>query len=143
MSVEQNLVKLVKWDSKARENYTYEYDKIQFKKNDDWRSHADSVLAGKKWKDDCDGLASTVIDLLIRDGYNPNLLWRAMVDSTGGTKIDHFVGIASDGQRLLVIGDTFGPVYSLAKMKHRLLAVSKLTDGLAWTPVKHSDWIRK
>jgi hypothetical protein len=139
---DQNIQKLVKWDSAAREHYTYEYDKIQYKKAEDWRSHADEVLAGKKWKDDCDGLAMTVIDLLCRDNYDPELLYRAMVDSTGGKNIDHFIGIASDGSRWFVVGDTFGPAYPIAQMKHKLLAVSKVADGIKWVPVDHTKWVR-
>lgn len=137
LGVMTNKDKLVKWDHAARERFTYVTDDVQFGVTDDWRSHADDVLAGKHWKDDCDGLASTVLDLLARDGYDPSLMYRAVVDSTGkGDKIDHFVGIVSDGSELFVVGDTFGPVYPIKEMRHKLVAVSRVSEGIHWQRVK-------
>lgn len=133
--------KLIRWDQEARKNWTYEFDDKQFGKSDDWRSHANAVLAGKHWRDDCDGLASTIIDLLIRDGYPPKYLFRCVVSSKRTDKIDHFIGLASDGEKLWVIGDTFGPVYPIQKIKHRIIAVSPLTKGILWDKVRHEDWV--
>ena len=126
----------------CRENYTYEYDSVQYNEGDRWNSHAEEVLAGKKWKDDCDGLGSTVIDLLCQDNYPDNLLYRAMVSSKGDDKIDHFIGIASDGNALYVIGDTFGPVYSIKGIRHKIIAVSRIADGIKWHKVNHKDFVK-
>lgn len=133
--------KLSKWDEAARKKFTYTTDKKQFGTEEDWRSHADAVLAGEKWGDDCDGLASTVLDLLARDNYPTELLYRAMVSSTGTNKIDHFIGIASDKERLFVVGDTFGPIYNIKKIEHKIIAVSRVSDGVDWYKVNHNDFI--
>jgi hypothetical protein len=133
--------KLIKWDQEARKNWTYEFDNKQFGKTDDWRSHANAVLAGKHWRDDCDGLASTIIDLLVRDGYPPNKLWRCVVSSKKTDKIDHFIGLAHDGEQMYVIGDTFGPIYPVKKIPHRIIAVSNLTDGIKWKRVQHGVFV--
>lgn len=133
---------LIKWDTLARAHYTYEYDDIQYRQGDDWRSHADDVLAGARWKDDCDGLASTVIDLLDRDGYESDKMFRVICSSTGTQTPDHFVGMASDGEGLYIVGDTFGPVYSVKKIQHRILAVSRISDGIEWHKVNHEDFLK-
>lgn len=135
--------KLIYWDATARKKYTYVTDAEQYGVEDQWTSHADTVLAGKPWKDDCDGLASTVLDLLARDGYAPDLMYRAMVSSTGGKVVDHMIGICSDSTTLYVVGDTFGPTYSLKKIQHRIIAVSRVSDGIKWSKVVHEDLIRK
>jgi hypothetical protein len=136
------LNKLIKWDSAARKYYTYEYDKVLYGKSDKWVSKADDVLAGKAWKGDCDDLGSTVLDLLLRDGYPKKYLYRCLVNTKGFTdKIDHFIALASDGNAMYVIGDTFGPIYPLKKIKHKIVAVSNVTDGLKWKRVQHNSFI--
>lgn len=135
--------KLVKWDSAARKKFTYVTDKEQYNEVDQWTSHADEVLAGKAWKDDCDGLTATVLDLLARDGYDPSLMYRAMVASPqSGGEIDHMIGICSDGTTLYVVGDTFGPIYKIKQTQHKIIAVSRVSEGIKWVRVKHSDLMK-
>ncbi|MEK9954758.1 MAG: transglutaminase-like cysteine peptidase [Pelagibacteraceae bacterium] len=39
---------------------------------DDWRSHAQEVIEGQTFEDDCDGFAFTVCELLIQEGFSPD-----------------------------------------------------------------------
>lgn len=133
--------KLVKWDAAARKKFTGVDDKVQYKVTDDWRSHAAEVLAGLPWQDDCDGLAETTIDLLIRDGYPPEYIYRVMVASDLHHKdtVDHFVSVVFDGYKWYVIGDTLEPMYQFKEMQWIPLFYSKVPDGAFWTEV-HGTW---
>lgn len=53
----------------CRRKFTYVSDREQYGVGNDWRSHADNVLAGKEWKDDCDGFACTASEILMRNGH--------------------------------------------------------------------------
>ena len=120
-------------DRLARQRWTYVND---FPK-DRWLSYADHVLAGLPWQGDCDDLSATVLDLITRQGHPPKDCDYLMVDSTGGTKIDHMVGLvlSPEGEQY-VIGDTFGSIYSVGRMRHTPIQISPWT-GLDWyTPKK-------
>lgn len=122
-----------KADAEARRRFSYKHDPADF---DNYRSHADAVIAGQRWQGDCDDLASTVIDLLERRGAARDRLMLCKVDSTGDGRIDHMIAIAidADGQEW-VVGDTFAPVYVRARCRHRIIEISKVSDGLTWAHV--------
>lgn len=115
-------------DRQARARYTYVLDKPK----DSWRSWADHVLAGLPWSGDCDDLTATVLDLITREGHPPQDCSYLMVDSTGGVKIDHMVGLilSPEGEQY-VVGDTFETIYSVRKMRHTPIQISPWT-GLDW-----------
>lgn len=52
--------------------FLYKADQPVYGK-DDWRSHAQSVREGRFFEDDCDGFAITCADLLLEQGYKPEL----------------------------------------------------------------------
>jgi hypothetical protein len=135
--------KMVKWDYAARRKFTYKLDSDQYKAIDDWRSHADEVLTNKSWSDDCDGLAETIVDLMIRDGYPPEMIYRVMVKSPGAKEVDHFIAIVHSPSGWYVVGDTFSDgVYKLSSTPHTIVMVSKVTDGIFFTKVENSKiWI--
>lgn len=117
------------WDSRARTNYTYKHDPDN---HDNWKSYADEVLDNKAWADDCDSLASTVLDLLARDGAKLENLFRVLVSSAKNGKIDHMVAYAMDSKGdLYVVGDTFSTIYPRRGMRHQEIAVSPCT-GVKW-----------
>lgn len=99
-----------KTDHRARALFTYKGDALNM---DTWRSFADQVLAGDAWAGDCDDLASTILDLLGRDGLPLNRRYRLLIATQGDGWIDHQAACVQDDQgRFLMVGDTFGPAYS-------------------------------
>ena len=113
-------------DALARRRFTYQPDP---KERDTWRSHADAALAGSPWSGDCDDLASTVLDLLGRDGFPLQERFRLLVSTRGGRIVDHMVAAALYGGRIIVIGDTFSGPYPLAEMKHRSILYQRMSEA--------------
>lgn len=127
-------------DQLARAGFRYQGDGLF----DTWRSHADAALAGELWAGDCDDLASTVLDLVTRQGLALDRTYRLLVSSTGAPGFDHMVAAvqAEDGAFLLV-GDTFGGAYPAGRMRHLPVKYQRLDefaagenrwrDGAPWT----------
>lgn len=111
--------KIKELDALSRKTFTYKTDG----KIDTWRSHADEALAGSKWVGDCDDLGSTVLDLLHRNGQPLDKCWRLYVDSqrrsSDPKNMDHLVACTVDSEgNWWIVGDTFGPSYSIERMRH-------------------------
>jgi len=70
-----------------------------------WESFADRALAGKAWVGDCDNLTFTVLDLLARQGFPVERMYRVQ-RPTKNPSIYHMVGMVqlSDG-RYFIVGD--------------------------------------
>jgi hypothetical protein len=114
-------------DAAARARFTYRGDGLF----DQWRSHADDVLAGRAWAGDCDDMASTVLDLLGREGLALDRRFRMWVASRG-TMIDHMVACAVDDQgRFWIVGDTFAPAYPAGDMRHSPMQSWRLDERRA------------
>lgn len=111
-------------DALARRLFTYRQEP-----GDTWRSHADEALRGEAWQGDCDDLASTVLDLLGRQGGAHEDRYRLIVSSTNGKKADHMVACVrtADGS-FRIVGDTFAPDYPAAAMRHRGLFYNRLSE---------------
>lgn len=127
-----------KWDKFVAVRFTYTHDKVE-----NWRSHASELLADKDYhmRDDCDGLASTVLDCLARAGVPLDKLWRVVVKSPQAGRndyIDHMVGMieVDSGQRYIV-GDTFseGKPVKVERTVHTLVETSRLDEGIMWKQV--------
>lgn len=117
-------------DLSARARFVYTPDPAD---RDTWRSHADDVLAGRVWEDDCDGLASTVLDLLARAGVALPALYRLVVDSSGCGRADHMIACAWDAAGACwIIGDTFGEAYPAKDCRHRPLQYQRMDDAITW-----------
>ena len=56
--------------SLVKSKFTYVHDSKQYMMNEHWTSHAEEVLQGDNFKDDCDGFALTCAELLIREGVD-------------------------------------------------------------------------
>lgn len=113
----------------------FEYT-LDNKDKDDWRSHAKVFLADPKYviKDDCDGLAATVAELLIMKGAKK--VWRIMCSMQGGSTIDHMVAMVEDvtGQRWIV-GDTASKTPKrLQFYDGRIFLFNNVNEGLGWNP---------
>lgn len=133
-----NLENAKKWDDFVGSRFTYTSDKVE-----NWRSHATELLVDKKYhmKDDCDGLASTVLDLLARSGVPLKNLWRVVVKSPqadANTYIDHMIGMVKlDNGRRYIVGDTFsqGKPVPVDRCPHTLVETSCLEEGIMWRVV--------
>jgi hypothetical protein len=121
-------------DARARARFTYRADGPQ----DEWRSHADEVEAGRAWADDCDGLASTVLDLLCRAGCPLDHAFRMAVSSTGSGTADHMIGCVQDDQGdFWIVGDTFHACYAAGACRHQPIEYNRLDEHL---PDHESLW---
>lgn len=126
-------------DRRARAGFRYQTDGVF----DTWRSHADQVLAGEAWVGDCDDLASTVLDLLTRQGLPLDRAFRLLVASGDAPGFDHLVGAVRTLDGFVVVGDTFGGAYPAGAMAHRAFAYQCLDafaagedgwrDGAPWS----------
>ena len=112
----------------ARARFTYFPDPVD---RDYWRSHGDEVLANKDWKDDCDGLASTILDLLGRAGMPLEDRYRLLVDSDHDGKPDHMIGACvDDAGDVWIVGDTFNHApYHAASMLHGPYEYNRLSEA--------------
>ena len=112
-------------DAQARHGFTYRPDGAI----DNWRSHADAVLKDEFWSGDCDDLASTVLDLLGRQGLAVDDRYRLLVSSSGGKTPDHMVACARAGDgAFLIVGDTYRSAYSAAAMRHRGIFYNRMNE---------------
>lgn len=119
-------------DEAAREGFTYVADPGN---SDTWRSHADQVLAGQPWSGDCDDLASTAADLLIRMGVPRDRVWLVLVDTRGKTgTFDHMVAATvDDAGQYWVVGDTARSAYPLQWLPYSVFGQMRVSDGI-WLP---------
>lgn len=100
---------------------------------DIWRSYASEAQAGQAWADDCSGLASTVVDLLAREGWPKGDVYRVLV-ATHGKGADHMVGaVVMPSGRVMVVGDTLrDKPYEWGEMVYDVKAVSPVAGGAVW-----------
>jgi hypothetical protein len=123
-------------DAAARQGFGYQPDPSD---RDEWRSHADDVLAGRTWFGDCDDLASTVLDLAGREGLPLSSRFRLMVTSPGGKPpYDHMLGaIMDETGAYWTAGDTFGPASPAAQCPHRAFCYHRMDE---WTADGEPVW---
>jgi len=129
----------VHWDRYvAPKRFTYTADKVE-----NWRSSARAMLDDPKFhlRDDCDGLASTVLELLAISGVPLDKLWRVVVKSPqagANDYIDHMVGMVEvNSGRRYIVGDTFseGKPVPVDRCVHTLVETSCLDEGVLWRKV--------
>ena len=104
---------------------------------DQWRSFATELRDDKDYVmvDDCDTLASTVLEILAWEGVPLENLFRALVSSPAarGNMVDHMVGLAKDENGTYwVVGDTFGPPVTINRTPHKIIEVSCIDTGISW-----------
>lgn len=95
-----------------------------------WESFADAALAGKKWVGDCDNLTFTVLDLLSRQGFPMERMWR--LQARASTKgILHMVGGVqlTDG-RFVIVGDAMRNSYYPMPEGKAWIAANPVADGI-------------
>lgn len=130
-----NVIKSI--ETQARARFVYKADQ---ERQDRWRSFHNAVYAGERWYGDCDDLASTVVNMLGKIGVPAYNMWFAHVDTEDpDDKIDHMLAFmlhTSEGPpTMYVIGDTYGPCYPAANMKHTLKQACSVSNVLDWRVV--------
>ena len=132
-----NIKDIKYWNKYVIDRFIYTYDRPLSDTADDWKSWARPLLEDPtiKIRDDCDGLAATVAELLFIKGAQK--IWRVMVGSNGKSSADHMVAMVEDdlGQKWIV-GDTFNndPI-KLEKSKHNIIYINNIASGIVWTEV--------
>lgn len=117
-------------DGRARQRFTYQPDPAP---RDLWRSRAEQVLADADWQGDCDDLASTVLDLLARDGVALGRLYRLIVSTRRNDVPDHMTACAWDDRGVCwIIGDTYGPAYPAKACPHQLISYQRMDEIGIW-----------
>lgn len=107
-------------------------------KTDVWRSFADQAVAGQRWKGDCDDLASTALDLLVRahPDVDQSLLFRLCVatpECERWVPYDHMVAAYINHLgNLVCFGDTFGVPARPRDRGYRVAQYSRLSEGIVW-----------
>ena len=130
-----NIEEIRYWNKYVLDRFIYTYDNPS---TDDWKSWARPLLEDPtiKIRDDCDGLAATVAELLYIKGAKK--IWRVMVGTNGKSTVDHMVAMIEDvtGQKWIV-GDTFNsrPV-KLEMSKHNIIYINDITSGIKWAEVR-------
>ena len=86
----------IKVQDMVDKKFTYVHDNRQYMMNEHWTSHAEEVLQGDNFKDDCDGFALTCAELLIREGVDREEVSVIYCETETGEP--HLVcGIVTDG----------------------------------------------
>jgi predicted transglutaminase-like cysteine proteinase len=110
-------------------NFVYTSDVV-----DKWRVHSPEVIKGESWKGDCDDLASTTLDMMIRAGHPMNKLWMVIVDSSNTGYLDHMVAMAQDDDgHYWIVGDTSKRnVYPAELITYKVLAIARMDTVKFW-----------
>lgn len=84
----------------------------------------------------CDDLAITCLEILVKEGFNKRDLGRAIVDAYPNGRKNapegHMVAIARVGNQVYYFGDTFGPPTPISKRNHDIKLVDWLSDRKKW-----------
>ena len=95
--------------SLVESKFTYIHDDKQYMMSEHWTSHAEEVLQGDTFKDDCDGFALTCAELLITEGIDKKEV--SVIYCETETSEAHLVcGIAVDG-KTYILENRYGNVY--------------------------------
>ena len=101
-----------------------------------WTSHADAVLAGEQFKDDCDGFANTCAELLIREGIDKKDVSVIYCVTEEGE--DHLVcGVAIDGKTYILENRYDDPYDWKDKPKYDFKYFMKFDDPGQWFKVNN------
>lgn len=113
----------------TKTNFVYKSDVT-----DNWRVHSSQVMDKKMWFGDCDDLASTTLDMLIRAGQPRNRAWLVLADVEHKASLDHLVAmVQDDAGHFWIVGDTAAQTfYPADRSKYRWVAVARMDNARAW-----------
>lgn len=113
----------------TKSNFVYKSD-VQ----DNWRVHSSEVLMKQTWFGDCDDLASTTIDMLVRAGQPRSRAWLVLADVEHKSTLDHLVGMVEDADgHYWIVGDTSSQTaYPANRTKYRIVALASMDKPEEW-----------
>ena len=100
-----------------------------------WESFADEALQGKTWVGDCDNLTFTVMDLLARNGFPTDRMFR-VIGPSSKAGVGHMVGVVklADGE-LLIVGDSMKRAPYALPGRYKMTSVNQVSNGRIWYDV--------
>jgi predicted transglutaminase-like cysteine proteinase len=113
----------------VKENFRYLLDV-----NDNWRVHTSSVMTKNTWQGDCDDLAVTTLDVMIRYGLARDRAWLVLADVQHTDVLDHLIGMVQDiDGKFWIVGDTSSQnAYPVDKLKYRVVGIANMSDPSKW-----------
>ena len=120
----------------VEKRFTYVHDDKQYMMNEHWTSHANEVLAGDGFSDDCDGFANTCAELLIKEGIDKKDVSVIYCVTEEGE--DHLVcGVAVDGKTYILENRYSNPYDWKDKPKYDFKYFMKFDDPGQWFKVSN------
>ena len=92
----------------VRKHFTYVSDSKQYMQDEHWTSHADSVLLGLDFSDDCDGFALTCAELFMREGYDTSIIY--CITEQG---VDHLVCGVNHDNNTYIADNRYNYMYKI------------------------------
>lgn len=127
-SYDPDLAQLIKVEKLARARFTYRPDDVNV-----WSSSRGDVEAGRDWYDDCDGMTTTVLDMLAHEGVRSGDLGRLILET--GEDVKHMVGVVqtADGRRYIVGDVNADAPYPVEDLSMPVLYESNSANGVVWS----------
>lgn len=95
--------------------FHYMHDIKNYLRDEHWTSHADDVIEGKEFSDDCDGFALTCCELLIRDGFDRSNVKAIICDTETGES--HLVCGVDIDSTTYILDNRYDYVFDWAKKR--------------------------
>jgi len=95
--------------------FVYEYDNRNYGIEEHWTSHADAVVKGEKFVDDCDGFAFTVCELLLRMGVDSSDVKFIVCETETGE--GHAVSGCTVGDKTYILENRSREIYDWQKRR--------------------------
>jgi len=122
--------------SLVESKFTYMHDDKQYMQSEHWTSHAEEVLNGENFKDDCDGFANTCAELLIREGIAKDKV--SVIYCVTETGEDHLVcGVDVDGKTYILENRYDNPYDWKSKPRYDFKYFMKFDNPGQWFKVNN------
>ena len=107
---------IIERDNIARSSWSYLSDVTD---NDNWVVHAEEAAAKTPWRDDCDGLVITALQLCHDVPLSSRYILLVETSQARANQPDHMIGACLDDEGVMwVVGDTLGPAYRVEGCPH-------------------------
>lgn len=107
---------IIEKDNMARSCWSYLSDVTD---NDNWVVHAEEAASHTPWRDDCDGLVITALQLCHAAALGQRYILLVCTDQATTPQPDHMIGACLDDDGVMwVVGDTLGPAYRVENCPH-------------------------
>jgi len=120
---------IIELSLEVQSHFIYKSDDV-----DTWRVHTSEALMKQNWYGDCDDLASTTLDVLIRAGQPRSKAWMVLADVRHTAVLDHMIGMVQDVDgHFWIVGDTsYQNAYPADRVKYRIVAIARMDAPTIW-----------